>query len=445
MTRNPHITVLGGGPAGLAAGAAATGSGLEAVVLEAADRVGGNCRTISIDGFRFDTGAHRIHDKAPEVTAWFADRLGDRMHQVTATSRIWDDGRLLPFPIASKDLVRHLGLGGCAAAAADLVYRRLKLRGRPGSFHEFALASYGRPVASRFLLDYSEKLWGAPSHRLSPSVAGKRLSGLDLRTFINDSLGRRTNSSRHVEGRFFYPRGGIGGVPATLAEACGRDRIRTRTRIETLEHDDRRVTAVRTDGGERLPIEEVVCSLPLSLTVSLLEPHPPDSVVDVARALRFRQVILVALFLDRPSVTGAATVYFPSARFPFTRVCEPRNRCPTMAPEGKTSLVIELPCFTNDGIWRASDEAIIDLVLRHLAETEWYGEGEILGGAVRRLSNAYPVLETGCEQRVAEIEAYLDRFTNLHMVGRGGTFTYGWIHDMVRAGRETVAAIAGER
>jgi NADPH-dependent 2,4-dienoyl-CoA reductase/sulfur reductase-like enzyme len=38
MAHSPHITVLGGGPAGLAAGAAARDLGLEAVVIEAEDR-----------------------------------------------------------------------------------------------------------------------------------------------------------------------------------------------------------------------------------------------------------------------------------------------------------------------------------------------------------------------------------------------------------------------
>ncbi len=32
-------------------------------------------------------------------------------------------------------------------------------------------------------------------------------------------------------------------------------------------------------------------------------------------------------------------------------------------------------------------------------------------------------------------------FENLHLVGRGGTFTYGWIHNMIREGWQAVASI----
>ncbi|MCK7515457.1 MAG: NAD(P)/FAD-dependent oxidoreductase [Desulfobacterales bacterium] len=37
-------------------------------VIDALDEPGGNCRTIQIDEFMFDTGAHRIHDKDKEIT-----------------------------------------------------------------------------------------------------------------------------------------------------------------------------------------------------------------------------------------------------------------------------------------------------------------------------------------------------------------------------------------
>ena len=50
MANTTHITILGAGPAGLAAGAAARELDFDAVVLEANDRVGGNCRTFTSTG-----------------------------------------------------------------------------------------------------------------------------------------------------------------------------------------------------------------------------------------------------------------------------------------------------------------------------------------------------------------------------------------------------------
>lgn len=441
MTQTPHITVLGGGPAGLAAAASASDHGFGVTLFEANKTVGGNCRTIEVDGYRFDTGAHRVHDKDPEITAWLANRLGDKLHEVEAPSRIWDNGRWLAFPINGPGLVRHLGLGGSFRAAADLAYRRLALSRQPECFLDFALKAYGRPVADRFLLNYSEKLWGAPPGRLSTEIAGSRLAGLDLRTFLSETLFGRNRNSRHVEGRFLYPRGGIEAVPATLAAVCGHERIQTNSPIRAIEHDGRRITAIRTDSGGPIPVDEVISSLPLSTVAEILDPRPPVDVMTAVERLRFRQIVLVALFVNRPSLTDAATVYFPDRRFEFTRLCEPRNRCPTMAPEGRTSVVAEIPCFHDDEVWCASDDELVSSVLARLTATGLFDARDVSGGVVRRQHNAYPVLETGISDAIATIGDHLHRLSNLRLVGRCGTFTYGWIHNMIREGRQAVASI----
>ncbi|MEE4271549.1 MAG: FAD-dependent oxidoreductase [Thermoanaerobaculales bacterium] len=442
MTQTPHITVLGGGPAGLAAGAAARALDLGTTLFEADRVVGGTCRTIEVDGFRFDTGAHRVHDKDPAITEWLTRELGDRLHQVDAPSRIWDDGRWLDFPINAPGLVRHLGLGGSCLASVDLAYRRVKARKAADSFLDFALRAYGRPVAERFLLNYSEKLWGEAPERLSTEIAGSRLAGLDLRTVLAETLSRRRRNHRHVEGRFLYPRGGIGAVPTALATTCGRENIRTDSPIQAMEHDGERITAVRTNGSDPIAVDRVVSSLPLSTVAGILDPQPPAAVIEAAGRLRFRQVILVALFVDRPSLTDAATVYFPDRRFGFTRLCEPRNRCATMAPKGRTSVVVEIPCFRIDPVWRASDDELVSMARKQLAGAGLFQEHEVPGGVVRRQRNAYPVLETGISDAVSSLRKYLRRFSNLSLVGRNGTFTYGWIHDMIAGGRRAVDSIA---
>jgi protoporphyrinogen oxidase len=177
----------------------------------------------------------------------------------------------------------------------------------------------------------------------------------------------------------------------------------------------------------------------------MLSPPPPPEVQLLADAIRYRQVRLAVLFIDRQSVTQAATVYFPHRRFPFTRISEPRNRSPEMAPAGKTSLLAEIPCHEDDELWRADDSAVIDAVRSQVVAIGWVRPGEVLGGAVHRLANAYPILDTRCVSAVGEIHRYLAGFANLWLVGRSGRFVYGWIHDMIRMGFETVAEIAERR
>lgn len=151
--------------------------------------------------------------------------------------------------------------------------------------------------------------------------------------------------------------------------------------------------------------------------------------------------MLVAIFLDKESVSDDATIYFPSGEFPFTRIYEPRNRSQALSPVGKTSLIAEIPCHHKDKLWHHDDREITSMITGILARTGCFRKEEILGTEIRRLLNAYPVLETGFEKNVTEVLDYLDRFRNLRLSGRNGRFVYAWIHDMMRFSREAVEGL----
>ena len=68
MTKPTHITVLGGGPAGLSIGYYAKKKGIPFTIYEANDCIGGNSTTLRHGDFFYNSGAHRLHDKDASVT-----------------------------------------------------------------------------------------------------------------------------------------------------------------------------------------------------------------------------------------------------------------------------------------------------------------------------------------------------------------------------------------
>lgn len=436
------LTVLGGGPAGLAVAYAARRRGHRVKVYEAADRVGGNCITFHVDcrgqEYRFDSGAHRFHDKDPEVTEEVLALMGEELRRVDAPSQIYTDGRLIDFPFDPIRLPFQLGVVGTAMATADYLRRpRSSMEGT--CFEELALARYGRYLAQRFLLEYSEKLWGAPCSRLSPVISGKRLQGLNLRATLLRALGPDRGASRHLEGSFLYPTGGYGRICVRLAEVIGEERIHTGRWVTGLLREGRRISHVELDGSVRERVETVCSTLPLDVTLRCLKPAAPETLLGLSAGLRFRSLVLVALFLDRPRITANATVYFPDPELPFTRVAEPRNRSPRMAPDGRTSLVAELPCFHGDELWTRDDRELSAEVTDSLSRLGWFRPQDVLGHAVRRLGHAYPVLDLAAVSSSARILDYLRGFENLVVGGRNGRFVYRHVHDMLRLGMDTVA------
>jgi protoporphyrinogen oxidase len=436
MNNGNPIAILGGGLAGLAVGHYAAKRGCRFSLYEAGSEVGGNCRTFRHENFLFDSGAHRFHDKDAAITAEVRELLGQDLLRGEIPSVIYREGQLIDFPLSPFNLLRRLGLRMFLKAAGEVLACRWQGRPPAGDLETFAIQAYGPTMAHLFLLDYSRKLWGMDCGRLSANATGKRLKGLSLRTFLTEAfLGRRVKT-RHLDGAFLYPRHGIGTIADRLRDSCGPANIRLQARITRILHDGRWIQAFEVNGNKRVEADHVVTTLPLSAFIQQMEPAPPEEILALAGQIRFRSLILVALFLSAPRITKFGTVYFPDPTFPFTRVYEPKNRSPHMAPPDQTSLMAEIPCQESDAIWQTDDGELIQRVRSHLLALGWFQNHQILEGRVMRLKHAYPVLEKGIESQVARASAYLASFQNLTQCGRNAMFLHASIHDVIRQGRD---------
>lgn len=440
MSEKKEITILGGGLAGLAAGYYAKKEGLPFKIYEATGRIGGNSTTLRHGDFLFDSGAHRFHDEYKEITREIKDIVGDGFKKINVPSQVYYKGRLLDFPFIPFNLMKNLGAGTFAKATLDFLRSRFRFRKEYKSFEDLALCLYGKTIAGLFLLNYSEKLWGMPCDKLSFRIAGKRLKGLNLRSFIKEAVFGRNARIEHFEGLFYYPKKGIGIIAESLEELCGEKNIVRDSRITRVLHDSRRIKALEINGDKTISVDEVISTLPLNGFLQIMEPAPPEDILDLTKGLHYRSMVLAVLFIDKETINGAATVYFPDRSFPFTRVYEPKNRSEYMSPEGKTSLVIEIPCQRHDRVWEMEEKELARLVSSYLIKIGWIKEEEISGSLIRKLDYAYPVLEIGYKEKISEINAFLKRFDNLRISGRNGRFVYSWIHDMMKFGKEVVIA-----
>ena len=435
------IQILGGGPAGLAAGYYARKLGLDFLVFEAGTQTGGNCRTLRLGEFRFDTGAHRLHDKDPEVTREIRALLGDELAGVDAPSEIFCNGRFFRFPLQLGNLVERLDRGTLLRIAAENL--RPKRRREAENFGEFALEQYGRTLADLFLLNYSEKLWGTDPHRLDAEVSGGRMKGLDLGGFIRETLLGKAGRPRHLDGSFLYPRYGFGAIVDRMSEFIGSGRIRLGSRVSRIRHSAGRFDRIILNGVTEVEASTVVNTLPLTLSARILDPPPPPEVLAAADAVRFRNLVLCVFGLDMPSFSPNASIYFPGAEFPFTRLYEPKNRSRHMAPEGQTAIVLELPCFAEDAVWNMPAGELRRSVWEALQRTGPIAEEEVVSFGTFRLPFAYPVLEKGLSEHVELLVAYFRTFGNLHLTGRSSLFRYVHLHDLFRAGKELAVRLPG--
>ena len=438
------IQILGGGPAGLAAGYYAKKRGLDFVLFEAGSDVGGNCRTLRIGDFRFDTGAHRFHDKDPSVTCEVKKLLGSDLFHVDAPSEIFFEGQFYQFPLSLSDLAAKLDAKTLFKIAWDKL--RTERGTSAGDFAAFAINRYGKTLAECFLLNYSEKLWGEPPRKLSVAVSGGRLKGLNLKNLIRNTLLGDVTAQNHLDGSFLYPKYGIGMIVDKLSETIGYEHIHTKTRVSRLIHKAGKIQRVILNDREtEIPATTVINTLPLTLTLKILDPPPPADLIATAAAIKYRHLVLCVFCLNQSSFSPNASIYFPSNAFPFTRLYEPKNRSSYMAPEGQTAIVLELPCYTDDAVWNMSDKTLREEVWEALCRVKPIRAEEVIRFQTFKLPFAYPVLTVGIEENISSLIEYLAAFENMHLTGRSALHRYLHLHDLFKTGKALVEQIAGPR
>lgn len=441
MSGARHIAVLGGGPAGLAAGHYASRASIDYDVFEASGAVGGNCRTLRFGECLVDTGAHRLHDRDDDMIATARRLLGADLLHVDAPSQIRHANKFLDFPLAPLNIVRRLPARMLATIIRENIALRLRRTESNGSFGSIARTSYGETLASLALLRYSRKLWGCDPDDLLPEIAGSRLARLDLRSFIIESVRGRSSVRKHLDGAFYYPRFGIGQFFDAIAIELA-NRVHTNAPVTRIAREGKRVVSVRAADRNDIVSSHFVSTLSMVRTVQLLSPAAPEEIVAAARSIRFRQLRLAILVVARDCVSPNASIYFPESDIPFTRLYESKNRSAAMAPKGTTAIVLEVPCESNDRISQLEADGFFHDVCTALEATMGVHTGEILERHEITIPNAYPLLEIATAPSVALVRAYLESFSNLIMVGRNARFEYSSIHNLFADAREAIARIA---
>lgn len=145
-----RVVVVGAGVAGLAAANALTHGGVECVVVEARDRIGGRLHTLDLAGWPVDMGGSWIHHPIGNPLSEFADcagvgrRPGDPVDELVAFD-CFDDRRLSAeewaesmslqyeqFPEAQRPLVKRLGERASMRDAIESFICQTGLDGSPG-------------------------------------------------------------------------------------------------------------------------------------------------------------------------------------------------------------------------------------------------------------------------------------------------------------------------
>lgn len=423
------VHILGGGPAGLAAAYFAKIKKIPFSIYEAKSSVGGNCRTLVFDDCNFDTGAHRFHNKNKIATSAIKSLIDNDLISVNAPSKIYWNSTMTPFPLDPKSFISDFHIVDKVKIISENIFNIFLSQKPDLSFKEAAYRKYGKTISEKFLINYTEKLWGVSANILHNEVTGDRFKNLTPLTLIKSLFNQRESNSKHLEGSFLYPKNGYGQIFESIENIIS-NKIMYNYRIKKIHTKNNSIDQVSFSNGERVKTEKAISTLPLNYFIHILEPSAPEDIITMANSLKFRNLRLAIFTLNCDSFSKNASIYFPEKKFPFTRLYEPKNRSISMAPKGKTCIVIEVPYKDGDKIGEIDDDEFLMSIQNHLSSNNIINRSLFLESKSVVMPNAYPVITKESKINTKKIYKYLKSFKNLKMIGRNAQFKYLHTHHL---------------
>ncbi|HEV8149676.1 MAG TPA: FAD-dependent oxidoreductase [Gemmatimonadales bacterium] len=435
----PHIAILGAGPAGV--GAAYQLRRLDrarVTVLEQQAVPGGNAGSFELDGLRVDYGSHRLHPACdPAILADIRRLLGSDLLDRPRHGRIRLRGRWIHFPLHPVDLLLRLDPAFALGTLRDVVLKPFRSGGTEGesSFAEELRASLGPTICDSFYFPYARKIWGRSPTELSAIQARRRVSASSFSKLARKLLSQIPGLKPPGAGRFFYPRHGYGQISEAYASAAlaAGAQFRYGSRVSRvtppLQPGGRWVLeAERGGAGERLEADQLWSTLPIPLLARLMEGHAPAEVHEAAAQLEYRAMVLIYLVLPQAQFSEYDAHYFPGADLRVTRVSEPKNYAARSTPLDRTVLCAELPCSPDEPAWRLSDAALGTLVTEDLERAGIGLSASPVRVEVRRLRQAYPIYSRGYERWFGVLDAWVESLPRCLSYGRQGLFAHDNTH-----------------
>jgi protoporphyrinogen oxidase len=434
------VAIIGAGPAGLTAGYLLARHQVPVTVLEADPvYVGGIARTAQYKGFRFDIGGHRFFSKSKEVEDFWTEILPEDMLDRPRSSRIYYNGKFFSYPLRAAEALWKLGFLESARCVLSYARSRLFPVQNPRTFEDWVSNQFGKRLFNIFFKTYTEKVWGMSCKDISADWAAQRIKGLSLKTAILNALlpkkkaASKDKAIKTLIDSFRYPRLG----PGMMWEACAQKMqalggvLEMGQRVTGCAYDAHKgLWTVSHEDAQHNPrvtlARHVISSAPLRQLARGLTPEMSFTALSAAGALKYRDFLTVVLILKDRNVFTDNWIYIHDPSVKVGRIQNFKSWSPEMVPDPALNCYgLEYFCSERDGLWTASDQALIELAKQEVIKIGLAAGEDIVDGCVVRQPKAYPVYDADYAANVAVIREELERrFPNLHLVGRNGMHKY---------------------
>lgn len=419
MSSNPVI-IIGGGLAGLCCARRLCDAGVQTLLLEADDDVGGRVRTDVVDGFKLDRGFQVLQTAYPEAQEQLLYNVLD-LQPFEPGALIRTNGKLarMSDPWRRPSTVLSTAFNGVGT---------LKDR--------WKLAKLRKNVTSPSL----EELWNTPDSTtqdylkqecgFSDDIIQRFFRPWFSGVFFEENLSTSSRFFRFIFRMFALgdaslPANGMGEISQQLATFLPEESIRLKTRVASLDVNEADGQTVQLESGETLAAQSIV--------LAVEGPEAARLSGGRVSAVESRQTTCFYFAAPQAPFKDALLVLNGDGDGPINNLCVPSNVADGYAPSGKALISVSVVGE------QASDAPELATAVQQQLRS-WYGPTVDEWSLLRsyHIRHALPAQPAGFRDEAppAQLAPGLYRC--------GDYCTTASIHGAMRSGRQTAEALLGE-
>ncbi|MBV8515548.1 MAG: protoporphyrinogen oxidase, partial [Acidobacteria bacterium] len=314
MTQRVEALVVGGGISGLVCAYALRKAGIDALLVEASDRVGGAIRTDQRDGYLFESGPQSFSGTAQMLQLF--DEIGIRQQVVEAPARVpryvLVNGTLQKVPMSPPALLgsRLVGVGTKLALLLDFGSTTVPPT-NDESIADFVRRKFSAEMLDRLVGPFVSGVYAGDPEKLSLRSAfpmvhdAEKRKGSVIRGMLSKDEKKILSGPPRQRPTLLSFRGGTQTFPDALAAKLG-DRVRRNASVTSVVRDAASSTfqvTVRTEGAEELVIVayDIIVTTSTFVAATLLGGIDP-TIASLLAKIEYAPIAVVSLGYSKSEV-----------------------------------------------------------------------------------------------------------------------------------------------
>lgn len=417
---NNNTIILGAGISGLGAAYSLRQKGETPLVLEKDETYGGLCGCFTIDGFTFDRFVHLSFAKDERVLNIFntsAKRIITHIpNPYNIYNRKWikhpAQNNLYPLSAEEKSLIINDFLSRPNNVEADKIH----------NYEQWLRIQFGNYFAEHFPMKYTKKYWMSEAKELETRWVGQRIYQPSVEEVIKGSQTADTPVTYYAKEMRYPASGGYRQFFSLLVEGTDIRYGKEVTNIDTTKK------TVKTSDNTTYHFTRLISTLPLNLYPSLM-PGMPEDIKTAARMLKATSGYHVSIALKTKDIPPYLWWYIYDEDILAARVYSPSLKSPNNAPEGCSSLQMEVYCAEN----AFTEQELKERTVGKLIEIGIIKEEDILFTHIGFEAYANVIFDKNIYVCREKVRKYLIS-QGIEPIGRFGEWGYLWSDQSLLSG-----------